>query len=327
MFWVNLLMFTVACLTLVQCNSYLIKSLYKVSSYLKLNEFTVGFILVAVATSIPEIMIGIMSSLDGKPEFSVGNVIGSNIVDLTLIIGIGAVLARRITVGSKIVKKDIFYMTLIIFAPVVLLLDHHLWNALGLFPDITEGLSRFDGVVLIGIFLTYIYKLITQESRFYRKIDRSTKKDAIKYSFFFIGTLFFIFASANYVVEYAKLISSDLDISPLIIGLFLIAVGTSLPELIFTLKTISSTHQGMALGDIIGSVITNSTLVLGITAVISPVSVSSMVYFTSTMFMLFCAFVFFTYAESESGISWREGVTLILLYVLFIIIETSLKAF
>lgn len=81
----------------------------------------------------------------------------------------------------------------------------------------------------------------------------------------------------------------------------------------------------MAIGDLVGSVISNSTLVLGLTAVIMPIHVNAVIYLTSTMFMLFAAFIFFTLAESDNKITWTEGISLLLLYILFIVIETYIK--
>jgi cation:H+ antiporter len=86
-------------------NNYLVSALSKISYFLNLNEFTVGFILVSVATSLPEMFVGVMSALSGTPEFSLGNVIGANIINLTIVIGISAVLAKKLTIESKIVKK------------------------------------------------------------------------------------------------------------------------------------------------------------------------------------------------------------------------------
>jgi cation:H+ antiporter len=108
-------------------------------------------------------------------------------------------------------------------------------------------------------------------------------------------------------------------------GIFLISLGTSLPELMFESKAVMSGHQSMAIGDLIGSVITNSTLVLGVTSLIMPIHVNSLIYLSSTMFMLFAAFIFFTLAESDNKFTWTEGISLLLLYVLFIIIETYIK--
>jgi len=279
----------------------------------------------SVATSLPELFVGIMSAIDGVPAFSVGNVIGSNILDLTLVIGIAALLAKNINIESKIIRKDMIYMLAITILPVILLVDHHLWWKFGLFPNMTPGLSRIDGFILLCAFAYYIYNLVQQETRFSRIVDKTSRKEAIKFMLLFLISITLLLISAHFVVDYAELLSIDLAISPLLMGLFIISLGTSLPELIFESKAVLSQHQSMAIGDLVGSVITNSALVLGVTAVISPIAVNTVIYLTSTLFMLFAAFIFFTFSESGDRITWTEGMSLLFLYVLFIIIETYIK--
>jgi len=325
MLFINLALFILSCIVLVQSNNYLVKSLAKISYFLKLNEFTIGFIIMSVATSLPELFVGIMSAIDGVPAFSVGNVIGSNILDLTLVIGIAALLAKNINIESKIIRKDMIYMLAITILPVILLVDHHLWWKFGLFPNMTPGLSRIDGFILLCAFAYYIYNLVQQETRFSRIVDKTSRKEAIKFMLLFLISITLLLISAHFVVDYAELLSIDLAISPLLMGLFIISLGTSLPELIFESKAVLSQHQSMAIGDLVGSVITNSALVLGVTAVISPIAVNTVIYLTSTLFMLFAAFIFFTFSESGDRITWTEGMSLLFLYVLFIIIETYIK--
>ncbi len=322
---VNLIFFIIACLVLVQSNNYLIKSLAKISYFLKLTEFTIGFILVAIGTSLPEMFVGVMSALEGVPSFSVGNVIGSNILDLTLVIGVAALLAKNINIESKIVRRDVIYMLVMTLLPVILLIDHYFWHMLGLFPNMISGLSRLDGFILLSAFVYYLYVLIKQEPKFSKVGEHTSRKDAIKNMIIFLASLVLLLVSAHFVVEYAKLLSIDLDLSPVLIGIFIISLGTSLPELVFETKAVLTGHQSMAIGDLIGSVISNSTVVLGITAIIMPISVNPAIYFSSTLFMLFSAFIFFTLAESDNKISWTEGVSLLMLYILFIIVETYLK--
>ncbi len=325
MLFINLALFILSCIVLVQSNNYLVKSLAKISYFLKLNEFTIGFIIMSVATSLPELFVGIMSAIDGVPAFSVGNVIGSNILDLTLVIGIAALLAKNINIESKIIRKDMIYMLAITILPVILLVDHHLWWKFGLFPNMTPGLSRIDGFILLCAFAYYIYNLVQQETRFSRIVDKTSRKEAIKFMLLFLISITLLLISAHFVVDYAELLSIDLAISPLLMGLFIISLGTSLPELMFESKAVLSQHQSMAIGDLVGSVITNSALVLGVTAVISPIAVNTVIYLTSTLFMLFAAFIFFTFSESGDRITWTEGMSLLFLYVLFIIIETYIK--
>ena len=322
---INLVLFILACIVLVQSNSFLVKSLAKISYFLKLNEFTIGFIIMSLATSLPELFVGIMSALSGTPAFAIGNVIGSNILDLTLVIGIAALLAKNINIESKIIRKDMIYMLLIAVLPVILLMDHHFWWKLGLFPNMIPGLSRLDGIILISAFVYYIFTLVQQEAQFSKIVDKTSRKEAIKFMLLFLVSITLLLISAHFVVDYAKLLSIDLAISPLLMGLFIISLGTSLPELMFETKAVLSQHQSMAIGDLVGSVITNSALVLGVTAIIAPIAVNSVIYLTSTLFMLFAAFIFFTFAESGEKITWTEGIALLFLYVLFIIIETYIN--
>ncbi len=326
MLLINLLFFIIACIVLVQSNNYLVKSLTKISYFLNLNEFTIGFILVSVATSLPEIFVGIMSALNKTPQFSVGNVIGSNIIDLTLVIGVTVLLAKRVTIESKIIKKDMMYMLAITILPVILIMDHYFWSMFGLFPNMVKGLSRTDGIILLVAFVIYIYNLVKQESRFSKTVEHTSKKEAAKHMLFFLASLSLLLISAHYVIESAELLSLELNLSELIIGLLIISFGTSLPELVFETKSVIAGHTSMAVGDLVGSVITNSSLVLGLTAIIYPIHVNALIYVTSTLFMLFAAFIFFTFAESDERITWTEGLSLLMLYILFIIIETYIKS-
>jgi cation:H+ antiporter len=325
MLMINIGLFILACLILVQSNNMLVKSLSKISYFLNLSEFTIGFVLVSLATSLPELFVGVMSAINGTPEFAIGNVIGSNIIDLTFVIGITVLLAKTIHIESKIIKKDMIYMMLITLLPVLLIMDHHLWHKFGLFSNMVQGLSRFDGMILVSAFVYYMYILLKQGSKFTKKVEHTPKKEAMKYMILFLASLVLLLVSAHYVVKFGESLSLDLNMSPLMMGIFLISFGTSLPELMFETKAALSGHQSMAIGDLVGSVITNSSLVLGVAAIITPIHVNSVIYITSTMFMLFSAFIFFTFAESDNKISWAEGVSLLFLYVLFIIIETYVK--
>ncbi|MBN1502715.1 sodium:calcium antiporter [Candidatus Woesearchaeota archaeon] len=325
MFMLNLGIFVVACIVLVKSSGSLVRSLIKISSFLRLNEFTIGFIIMAISTSLPEMFVGIMSAINNVSSFSLGNVIGSNILDLTIVVGIVAVLAKGIRIKSKIIKKDLAYMMFFIFLPILLMVDAKLWRLFG-FTNATIGLTRPDGVILLLAFIIYLWSLVKQEKLFRKSIDHTPKREIFKYIFFFILSISLLFVSSDYVVKYAELLSLDLNVPPILIGLFLISFGTSLPELMFETKAVLSRHEEMAVGDLIGSVITNSTLVLGVTAIITPITGNLLVFFSSTIFLVLIAFIFITFAESDHGLSWKEGMSLILLYIFFIVIETYIKA-
>ena len=130
-----------------------------------------------------------------------------------------------------------------------------------------------------------------------------------------------LFVSSIFVVKYATLLSFDLKLPAIMIGLFLISIGTTLPELTFGVRAAMTGHAEMALGDQIGTIIANATLILGIIAIICPIQAAFAPFLIAAIFMLLVAFLFATFMESGSKLSITEGISLILLYVFFIIIE------
>jgi cation:H+ antiporter len=304
----NLLFFIVSCFVLVQSSGLVIKALSKISTYFRVNEFAVGFIVVAVSTSLPELFVGVTSAFTGNTDLALGNVIGANILNLTLVIGIAVLLSKGIRIRSSVIKKDFIYMIAIIFLPLLLMWD--------------QKLSRFDGIVLIIVFIFYIWQMVRQEHRFKKNFDFVEKRELRKHILYAIIGLVILLASANYVVLFAGKLSTDMGLPQLLIGLIILSLGTSLPELIIDAKAVLAKHQEIAVGDTIGSVVTNSTLVLGVTALIHPIQTDFFFFFTSALFLVIISFIFLTFAESEKGINWKEGLSLIMLYVFFIIIQT-----
>lgn len=307
----HLLWIAVSCGVLVKSADYLVRSLTKIAEYFKLTEFAIGFIVVAFATSIPELFVGITAALDGTPSLSLGNVIGANILDLTIVIGVAALLSRGIKVESPSIRTDTAYTFLITLLPLILMADREL--------------SRLDGCLLLVVFGFYMINIFRQEHRFRELLGSVSRKEFVHSLAVMVFALLFIFASARYVVKYASLIAEDLSIPPILVGLIIISLGTTLPELTFESRAVMRKHGYMALGDLLGSVVINTTLVLGVVALIHPVQADYTLFITSAAFMVVVGFIFMTFVESEKYISWQEGVALILLYVLFVVVETNIR--
>lgn len=309
----NLLLFIGACIVLIISAEFLVKSLTKVAFYLGLSEFVVGFMIVALATSIPELFVGITSALEGNPKLSVGNVIGANIIDLTLVIGIVTILRRGIKVETKAVRTDTLYMFIIAALPLILMMD--------------QKICRFDGLILLIAFFLYVLRLFKQEKRFRETIDHVHKREFVKNAIFTCVSIILLLLSADFLVRYASSLAIELSVPPILIGLLPISLGTTLPELTFEAKAVLMRHRYMALGDLIGSVVANTTLVLGTVALISehPIEPNFLLFLTSSFFMIVVAFLFTTFVEAEKHILWQEGVALILLYVLFVIVLFNIR--
>lgn len=310
-------MFFGACLILVILGALLVKSLIKLAAFLRMSEFYAAFILMAVCTSLPELFVGISSAMAGTPAFSLGNVIGSNIIDLTLVAGIAVALARGIRIQSKIVHKQVFGMVVLAALPMILMF-------------IGKQLSRLDALILIGAFCVYFIKMLTATDGhiFQTKYDGKTSPWVGLGSFLLFGiTAAGLYFSSGWVVKYGGMAAMQLSLPPIMVGLFLVALGTSLPELIFSIRSAMTKHGQLALGDLVGAVVMNSTIVLAVTALIHPITDSFFIFLSSAVFMIAITFLFATFISSGRKLSWREGISLILFYVLFIIIELNLEQY
>lgn len=315
MIWFNLLWFALACSILVVSGTFLVKSIIKISGFLHISEYIVAFILMAFATSLPELFVGISSALANNTELCLGNVIGSNIADIGLVAGIIILLARgKISTKPIKIRKDSLYMLPIAILPLVLFL-------------IGRSISRIDGLILIAVFCFYGWRLV-KRGRDKRMLENKIKRwEAIIYPIVFIVSLALLFLSADLVVKSAGLIALDLALPAILIGLLFVAIGTSIPELVFESRAVMMGRSEMALGDLIGSVVVNSTLVLGVTALIRPITANFMLLMISVIFMVLFLFLFATFAERGKRLYITEGIALLLLYIIFIFIEMYFKGF
>lgn len=305
----NLIIFLVSLALLIAAGSILVKSLAKIAAAIKLSEYTIGFILLAFATSLPELFVGISSALNQVPGIILGTIIGSNIANLTIIIGIPILMARGIKIHSKRTKNDALWMIALSILPLVLMI-------------IGDSISRIDGIILLLAFGIYIYKIIKEGKRFSKEIKSNmTKKAVFVYTLLFVVSIFLLHQSSNLVVEYAEKIAFNMSLPPIMIGLFLIAIGTSLPELVSGITAVLSNYDEMSVGNIIGSVISNSTLVIGVSAVIYPITASLLPFIISATFFFAVSVVFTAFVEEGDDMSWMEGLALVSLYIFFLIVE------
>ncbi|MEW6062817.1 MAG: sodium:calcium antiporter [Nanoarchaeota archaeon] len=316
MLLIDIISLLIALTVLVISGRLIVRLLSRIAVYIGLTEFIISFVLMAFATSIPELFIGINSAINHIPILALGNVIGANILNLTLIIGVVALLTKNITLKESI-KENLFFMFILSTLPIILI-----WFG--------RSLSRLDGLVLISIFIWYIYRTIKEKRKFTNILN---EKNNVIMNFFkfmnnialFILTAMLLFLSSYYVVKYASSLAADLGVSTILIGLFLVAIGTTLPELTFGVMSALAKKGEMAVGDSIGSVICNSTLILGVTALIYPISNDFMLLFTSLLFMLFSVIIFILMVRKSNTISWKKGLILLFVYILFILLEFYLK--
>ncbi len=303
----TLVLFCISLFTIVKSSEYAMKSLLKISEHYRITEFAAGFGILAVTTSLPELFVGILASFRGEPDLVIGTVIGSNIADAALVLGVAAVAANGLILNKGSAKEELFYVTGIAVLPLVMMAD--------------GVLSRADGFALVIIFCFYMWNVFGQSrvSKKIRKTDESARNLAV-----FSVSVAGLFISAHFLVKYAVMLSAELLIPVLLVGLFLVSIGTSLPELIVELRAALTRHDEVAVGGITGSVVTNSSLVLGISALIAPIHQDTAMYFVSTVFMV-ASLIMLMVLGRTGRITRTSALFLLLLYGLFIASELYLK--
>ena len=308
---ISIILFIVSCAVLAKSSTVLVDALKKIAGYFGFSQFVLSFLLMAIATSLPELFVGITSAIENHPIISLGNVVGSNIANVTLVVGLAAIMARGILVEKRINKEDAFYMNLSNIAPLVLLWD--------------LKLSRTDGIILLLIYAFYLYTLIREAKRYSKK--ERTENQLFKNMMRMVLGVVVLIASADMVVKTSGAIALGLGVPLVLIGLIVVAIGTSLPELSFEIQSMMKRQSGLAFGNILGSVVTNSTLILGVTSIITPIQVENAPLFAfSALFMVLITLLFTAFLRSGYRLSWKEGYGLVFLYILFVIIELLVEA-
>ncbi|HOQ17773.1 MAG TPA: hypothetical protein PLG49_10490 [Defluviitaleaceae bacterium] len=307
----NYLIFAVFLLILVLSGIVTTRSISKISSYLRLGHFAAGFIIMAVTTGIPELVVGISSVMEGVPEVSLGNVLGSNVVNLSLIIGTAVLIAGGVSFEDDEIGKWLVYPFFLAILPIFLTLD--------------GVLSRVDGLFLIIIFLGY-FLLVYRQSGFEEEEKVGAGEFLLSLILFSAG-LIILLISSRYLVHYAVLIALEMGVPVFFISIILISFGTSLPELVFETISILHGYKALAIGDLMGSTIVNSTLILGGVSVMGPILVTDLTDFQIvSIFLILLIFIFIMFLKSKRGITRQKALLLIIIYVIFLFLSVITKS-
>lgn len=308
----NFLFFAFAGAVLIVSAIYLVKSLKKIAFILKISGFSAAFILMAFATSLPELFIGISSSTQGVPQISLGNILGANIINLTLLTGLFILIGRGIKFRSENINHEIYFM----FFSIILLIILYL---------IGNSLSRIDGIILLTFFIINTARLMRKRKKYSAKIKVKRKKNhkELIHILIFMVSLIALFLSSEYVVKYAEAIAVDLNLPEIFMGIFLVSIATVLPELVFGVGAVLLKQKIMSIGDQAGTIFTNICLVLGVVALISPVQIPLVSFLIPSIFMALCGFIFLYFIRSKRKLEIYEGIILIGLYLFFIFLQFS----
>lgn len=310
----NILFIVLGLLLLIAGGNWLLKSAVALSLRLNIPKIVIGMTVVSFATSAPELIVSIKSALDGFPDLALGNVVGSNIANLGLVLGITTLL------GSIDVQRS-FYTT---DWPVMMLASLLFFG----FIYFDGELVQYEGIIMVvALFLFLVYLLRFQKPAV---VDEMPEDDVPlpqwkTMLFLGIGGVA-LWGGSELLIDGAVGLATAYGVSERVIGVTVISVGTSIPELAASIIAVIKKEKAISLGNLIGSNIFNLLAVLGITSIITPIKVMDQGLLSSDIFwMLGISFLILPLVFIPKGLrlNWRDGLVLVAVYVTFVYITIT----
>lgn len=303
---------------LIKGADYFVEGSSSVAKKLHVPSIIIGLTIVAMGTSLPETAVSVSASLIGNNELAVSNVVGSNIFNLMVVIGVCAMITT-VNVAKETKKRDIPLS--FICAGILMLL-----GIIGFADKSDMILGHFDGVVLLGFFTGYLFYMIRIALKA-RKEDRKVEIEGVSDGnikivsapmsvLFIIGGAIAIAIGGDMTVDAASRIAGEFGMSQTLIGLTIVSIGTSLPELVTSIVAARKNEVDMALGNAIGSNVFNILMVLGIASAISPISIISENIIDLCVLIVFtvCVWIF---SKTRNKIGRIEGLCMVALYAVY----------
>ncbi|MBU1992199.1 MAG: calcium/sodium antiporter [Patescibacteria group bacterium] len=297
--WIG--MFIISLAVLIKSSDYFTVAAEKIGVCFGIPAFIVGVTIVSIGTSLPELASSIVATIQGSSEIVIGNVAGSNIANILLILGVAAIIGKTLKVSWELVSVD---LPLLVGSAILLV-------AVAMDGEIT----MLDGILCLLGYL--IYLMYTISARHLRREKTNKRKLGWKPPVLLILSAGFIYFSATYTIESIVKLSQLLDIGKDLIAVSAVALGTSLPEMMVSIVAASKGKSEIAIGNVLGSNIFNSFAVIGIPAMIGTLAVpESMIKFTLPV-MLVATLMYFFITQDKKVTRW-EGSMLVLLYIFFV---------
>ena len=303
----DFIIFFVAMLALIYGADFIVKESERIALHYSIPHFVIGATLIAFGTSLPEMAASMMAASQGKADMAVANVVGSVMFNITMVLGLVFLMAKKMNPERNLFFKDSAW---IVF-PVILFLIMS-----------SDGqISRFDGILLLILMAAYIFFLFTDEDdNLDDAIDEELVKEAFKWprTLLYLGIGFaFTIGGANFVIESGSSIARGFGVSEWLIGLFLISLGTSLPELVVSLVAIKKGNADLSIGNIIGSNVANFSMVLGGSSLLMPLNVDLQANGYDIIMMVAASFALL-FILANKLYSKAGGIFLLILLALFI---------
>lgn len=294
---------------LSKSSDFVIKRLLNISREFGFSEFAITFLVVGLASILPEFFIGITSAAQGSSTFGLGVILGSNVADLFLIVGLIAVAAGGINLHAYTLREMKWFM-LPLALPILLILDGEL--------------SRFDGLVLVFAFSLYVFKLFLDKPPKHFVQRLLDKKFALKELLIILASLAVLLFACKLITDGANELSAALSLPLLFLGI-VVAIGTCLPELAFAFKASRLRHAEMGLGNIFGNVLADAMLSVGVVALIQPITPKfpqmAMLSGAASIFAVLLILFLVRREFGRTRLTKNAGALLIFGYVIFILLQ------
>ncbi len=302
----NLFIFIVSLFIVIKGATISTKYAGRLAEVFKLSKYTIGFIVVAIISILPETFISINSAFEGVPEFGLGTLFGGNVADLTLVFFIILIFAgRKIKIESVILKNNLFY-PLLLLVPIILGLNGHY--------------SRLEGAVLIIIGIVFYYITLRRSYGDAAVSEWSYGSKLKNFAYLVLGLLMLLTGS-HFIVTSATSLAGLFAISPVLIGMLVVGVGTTIPELFFSLNAVKKNDCNLAIGDIFGTVLADATIVVGLLALISPFSFPVIIVYVTGLFMVGASIILLLLMRSGEVLTRKESYILFSYWLIFVFVE------
>lgn len=312
---VSFILLIIGFILLVKGADFFVEGSSTIAKYLKIPSIIIGLTIVAMGTSAPEAAVSIIAGINGSNDIAVSNVLGSNLFNLLVVVGISAII-KPITIQNQIIKKEYPFMLMATIVLIVMSFDLVLGNS------VANALTRSEAIVLLIFMCVFIYSLVSSALQS-RKENISEDSEKPKHSIplsivFTLGGLAGIIIGGQFVVDSAEKIALGFGMSETLVGLTIVAVGTSLPELVTSIVAAKKGESDIAVGNVVGSNIFNILFVLAASAVITPMAINALCL--TDMLILIAASLFaYVFCITKNKVNRVEGIILTVTYVIYLV--------
>ena len=302
--WAQVLLLIFGIVVVLKSADWLTNGAVGLATKLGISQIVIGLTIVAIGTSMPEFFVSIVSAIKGTPDLAVGNIVGSNIFNVLLIVGVAATVAP-IAIQRATVRRDI---PIAIVASIMLT-----------FMMLDDNISRIDALILFAAFIAFIWITLRNSKNDANEKDASTEKviPTWKSVLFIIFGLVGLVLGSNIFVDNASSLAHGWGISDAVIGLTIVAGGTSLPELATSAVAARKGDSGIAIGNVLGSNVFNILMILGLTGIISPMHIQNITYIDMAVMVISMA-LFWLFSFTKLRVERWEGCVLIACFLGYI---------